>query len=321
MIRIALCVAVGLALSVAAQAQPYPNKPVRIVSGYAPGGSSDIGIRFVTQRLSETAGWPAPIIENRPGGGGVVAAEVVKQAAPDGYTLFLSDVSALAINVTLAPNLPYDPIKDFAPIMRMWSFPSVLVVPKDSPAHNGAELVALAKSKAGGLTYASQGMGSGGHLLGTMFQNSLGVNMIHVPYRGAGAAMPDVAAGRVDYIFASYGSVKQYIEAGTVRLIAVTSKQRLSDFPNTPTMTEIGHPAVFLDVWFGLSGPANTPAPIVAAINEAVTKVLRAPDMVKKLADVGLYADETTPEQYRDLIASDIARLGKLVKDANIKQE
>lgn len=321
MIRIALCLVAGLALSFAAQAQTYPNKPVKFVSGYAPGGSSDIGIRLVTQKLSETAGWPAAVIENRPGGGGVVAAEVVRQAPPDGYTLFLSDISALAINVTLAPNLPYDPVKDFAPIMRMWSFPSVLVVPNDSPAKTGAELIALAKTKTGGLTYASQGMGSGGHLLGTMFQNSLGVNMIHVPYRGAGAAMPDVAAGRVDYIFASYGSVKQYIEAGTVRLLAVTSKQRLPDFPNAPTMTELGHPSVFLDVWFGLSAPPNTPAPIIKTINESVTKVLNAPDLVKRLSDAGLYADVTTPDQYRELIQSDIARLGKLVKDANIKRE
>jgi tripartite-type tricarboxylate transporter receptor subunit TctC len=321
MIRIALCVVACLAVASTAQAQPYPNKPVRIVSGYAPGGSSDIGIRFVTQKLSESAGWPAPIIENRPGGGGVVAAEVVKQAQPDGYTLFLSDISALAINVSLAQNLPYDAVKDFTPIMMMWSFPSVLVVPKDSPARTGAELIALAKTKAGGLTYASQGMGSGGHLLGTMLQNSVGTNMIHVPYRGAGAAMPDVAAGRVDFIFASYGSVKQYIEAGTVRLLAVTAKQRLPDFPNAPTMTELGHGSVFLDVWFGLSGPANMPAPIVNSINDAVGKVLKSPDMLKRLADVGLYADPTTPDQYRDLIRSDIARLGKVVKDANIKQE
>jgi tripartite-type tricarboxylate transporter receptor subunit TctC len=319
MIRIVLAAAASLVFTAGAQAQDYPNKPVKFISGYAPGGSSDIGIRLVTQKMTEN-GWPSAVIENRPGGGGVVAAEIVKQAPPDGYTLYQSDITAMAINIALG-SVPYDPVKDFTPITQTWNFPSVLVVPNDSPAKTGAELIALAKTKPGGLTYASQGMGSGGHLLGTMFQNSLGVKMVHVPYRGAGAAMPDVAAGRVDYIFASYGSVKQYVEAGTVRLLAVTSKQRLQDFPNAPTMSELGHPSVFLDVWFGLSGPPNLPAPIVKTVNDAATKVLKSPDMVKRLADAGLYSDPTTPAQYLELIRNDIARLGKLVKDANIKRE
>jgi tripartite-type tricarboxylate transporter receptor subunit TctC len=318
--RIVIWIAACLALPVTAVAQKYPDKPVKFISSFAPGGSSDIGLRLVTQKLTEN-GWPSPVIENRPGGGGIVAGEIVKQASPDGYTLFQSDISSLAINVTLAPSIPYDPINDFTPITLTWSFPSVLVVPITSPAKTGADLIALAKSKPDGLSYASQGMGSGGHLLGTMFQNSLGVNMVHVPYRGAGAAMPDVAAGRVDYIFASYGSVKQYIDAGTVRLLAVTSKQRLPDFPDAPTMTELGHGSVFLDVWFGLSGPANMPAPIITAVHDAAVKVLNAPDMVKRLAEVGLYVVTNTPDQFRELIRNDIARLGKVVKDANIKRE
>lgn len=318
--RIALIVAACTAFAGPAFAQNYPERPVKFISSYAPGGSSDIGLRLLTQKLTD-AGWPSPVVENRPGGGGIVAAELVKQAAPDGYTLFQSDISALAINVTLAPNMPYDPIKDFTPITLTWNFPSVLIVPNNSPAKKAADLIALAKSKPGGLTYASQGMGSGGHLLGTMFQNSLGANMIHVPYRGAGAAMPDVAAGRVDFIFTSFGSAKQYVDAGTVRLLAVTSKQRLPDFPNTPTMTELGHGAVFLDVWFGLSGPANMPVDIVNSVNGAVSKVLNTPEMKKRLAEVGLYVETTTPDGYRDLIRNDIARLGKLVKDANIKRE
>jgi tripartite-type tricarboxylate transporter receptor subunit TctC len=318
--RVTLIVAACVMLAGPVTAQNYPDRPVKFISSYAPGGSSDIGLRLLTQKLTE-AGWPPPVIENRPGGGGIVAAELVKQAAPDGYTLFQSDISALAINVTLAPNMPYDPIKDFTPITLTWNFPSVLIVPKDSPAMTAADLIALTKSKAGGLTYASQGMGSGGHLLGTMFQNSLGVNMIHVPYRGSGAAMPDVAAGRVDFIFTSFGSAKQYVDAGTVRILGVTSKQRLPDFPNTPTMTELGHSAVFLDVWFGLSGPANMPANVVNSINTAVAKVLNTPEMKKRLEEVGLYVETTTPDGYRDLIRNDIARLGKVVKDANIKRE
>jgi tripartite-type tricarboxylate transporter receptor subunit TctC len=318
--RTSMCIAALLAFSAAAQAQTYPAKPVKVITAYAAAGSSDIGLRIVAQKLTES-GWPSVVVENRPGGGGVVAAEAVKQTAPDGYTLLQSDISAFAINVTLLPDIPYDPLKDFTPITLTWTFPSVLVVSSKSPVKTAAELIDLAKSKPGGIAYASQGMGSGGHLLGTMFQNALGKPMIHAPYRGAGAAMPDVAAGRVDYIFASLGSVKQYLDAGTVRILAVTSKKRLAELPDVPTMTEIGQPAVFLDVWFGLSGPANMPPAIVQTIHDAVEKVLHTPDVAKKLADLGLYAETNTPEQYRDMIRGDIDRLGKIVKDANIKRE
>jgi tripartite-type tricarboxylate transporter receptor subunit TctC len=318
--RTAISIAACLALSAPALAQTYPSKPVKLVSAFSAGGGSDIGLRIVAQKLMEN-GWSSVVVENRPGGGGVVAAEVVKQATPDGHTLLQSDASAFAINVTLVPDLPYNPVKDFTPITLTWSFPSVLVVPAKSPVKSAAELIALAKSKSGGIAYASQGMGSGGHLLGTMFQNALGVPMIHAPYRGAGAAMPDVAAGRVDYIFASIGSVKQYLDAGTVRILAVTSKQRLSELPDVPTMTEIGQPSVFLDIWFGLSGPANMPADLVKSIHDAAEKVLHAPDVVKKLADLGLYAETNTSEQFGETIRADIDRLGKIVKDANIKRE
>jgi tripartite-type tricarboxylate transporter receptor subunit TctC len=309
-----------LVLTATAQAQKFPNGPIKIVTAFAPGGSSDIGLRIVGQRLTE-GGWPSVIIENRPGGGGVVAAQVVKQAPPDGYTLLQADISTFAVNKTLLPDLPYDPEKDFTPITLTWSFPSVLVVPSESPVKTAAELVALAKSKPGGVNYASQGVGSGGHLLGTMFQNAIGVPMIHVPYRGAGAAMPDVVAGRVDYIFASYGSVKQYADAGTVRILATTAKRRMPELPNVPTMTEIGLPAVFFDVWFGLAGPANLPEPVVKAVHLAVEKVMHSTDIETKLSDIGLYAVTNTPKNFSKLIHEDIERLGKIVRDANIKQQ
>ncbi|MGZ3410319.1 MAG: Bug family tripartite tricarboxylate transporter substrate binding protein, partial [Xanthobacteraceae bacterium] len=282
-----------LVVSSVAQAQKFPNGPIKVVTSYAAGGSSDIGLRIVAQKLTES-GWPSVIVENRPGGGGTVAAQVVKQAPPDGYTLLQSDISGFAINKTLLPDFPYDPIKDFTPITITWSFPSVLVVPSTSSVKTAAELIALAKSKPGGVNYASQGVGSGGHLLGTMFQNALGVPMVHVPYRGAGAAMPDVVAGRVDYIFASYGSVKQYADAGSVRILATTAKRRMPELQSVPTMTEIGQPSVFLDVWFGLSGPAGMPADVVKTIHLAVEKVLHTPETVNKLAEIGLYAETST---------------------------
>jgi len=261
------------------------------------------------------------VVENRPGGGGVVAAQAARQSPPDGYTILQADAAAFAINVSLIPNLPYDPVNDFAPITVTWSFPSVLTVPAGLPAKTLAELLALANNKAGGINYASSGVGSGGHLLGTMLANASRAPMTHVPYKGAGQAMPDIVAGRVDFIFASLASVKQYLEAGSVRVLAVTAKERLKELPDVPTMTEAGYPSVFLDIWFGLVAPLGTPPDIVKVIHTDVSKVMRSPDVMKRLADMGLYVTTNTPEEFRAMIKGDIARLGQVVREANIKQE
>ena len=309
-----------LALALPAQAQTYPSKPVKFISAFAPGGGSEIALRIVAQKLME-GGWPSAVIENRPGGGGVVAAQAARQSAPAGYTILQADAAAFAINVTLIPDLPYDPVNDFTPIMMTWSFPSLLLVPASLPAKSAAELFDLAKKKPNGLTYASSGVGSGGHLLGTMLANSLGVAMTHAPYKGAGQAMPDVASGRVDYMYASLGSARQYLEAKSVRVLAVTSKQRMPELPDVPTMTEVGHPSVFLDIWFGLVGPPKMPPEIVKTLHTQIDKVLKMPEVVKRLAGLGLYVNTNTPEQFREMIKSDIARLGRIVKEANIKRE
>jgi tripartite-type tricarboxylate transporter receptor subunit TctC len=293
---------------------------VRFISAFAPGGGSEIALRIVAQKLIDN-GWPSVVVENRPGGGGVVAAQATRQSPPDGYTILQADAAAFAINVSLIPNLPYDPVNDFAPIMLTWSFPSVLTVPANLPAKSVAELLAMANSKPGGINYASSGVGSGGHLLGTMLANASRVPMTHVPYKGAGQAMPDVVAGRVDFIFASLASVKQYLEAGSVRVLAVTAKERLKELPNVPTMTEAGYPSVFLDIWFGLVAPLGTPPDIVKVIHTDVDKVMRSPDVVKRLADMGLYVTTNAPEEFRAMIKGDIARLGQVVREANIKQE
>ncbi|MGB7834838.1 MAG: tripartite tricarboxylate transporter substrate binding protein [Xanthobacteraceae bacterium] len=320
MIRAVTVLAACAAFSLPVQAQTYPNKPVKFVSAFAPGGGSEIALRIVGQKLMER-GWPSVVIENRPGGGGVVAAQVVRQSPPDGYTILQADAAAFAINVTLIPDLPYDPVNDFTPIMQMWSFPSLLAVPASLPVKSGSDLFALAKTKPGGLNYASSGIGSGGHLLGTMLTNALGVSMTHAPYKGAGQAMPDIASGRVDFIYASLGSVKQYLDAGSVRVLAVTSKERLKELPDVPTMTELGYPSVFLDIWFGLVAPPRTPLDIVNTIYARVNTVMYDPEVVKRLADIGLYVTTNTPEEFRAMIKSDIARLGQIVRAANVKQE
>ena len=303
-----------------AHAQTYPNKPVKFVSAFAPGGGSEIALRIVGQKLM-ARGWPSVVIENRPGGGGVVAAQVVRHSPPDGYTILHADAAAFAINVTLIPDLPYDPVNDFTPIMETWSFPSLLAVPASLPAQSASDLFGLAKTKPGGLNYASSGIGSGGHLLGTMLANALGVSMTHAPYKGAGQAMPDVASGRVDFIFASLGSVRQYLDAGSVRVLAVTSKERLKEMPDVPTMTELGYPSVFLDIWFGLVAPPRTPPDIVNAIHARVNTAINDPDVVKRLADLGLYVTTNTPDEFRAMIKSDITRLGQIVKAAKVKHE
>ena len=318
---LAVGVAFGtFAAAAAAQAQEFPTKPLRFISAYAPGGGAEIGLRLLGIKLGE-AGWPPVIIENRPGGGGAVGAQATLQAPADGYTVFQCDATSFAINVSLVKNLPYDPLKDFAPIMMTFSFPSVLVVPASSPAKSAADLIAMAKTKPGGLTYASQGIGSGGHLLGTMFAKSLATPMVHAPYKGSGQAMPDVAAGRVDLIFASLGSIRAYLEGNTVRPLAVTSKQRMAELPNVPTMTEAGHSSVFFDVWFGLCAPANTPAAVVKAIHDKVDTVIKQPDVVKRLGDTGMYVETNSPEQFREQIRSEIVRLGRVAKEAGVEPQ
>ena len=303
-----------------ASAQAYPSKFIKLVNPYAAGGPFDLVAREVAKPLADVLGQQI-VIENRPGGGGVVAAQAARQSAPDGYTILQADAAAFAINVTLIPDLPYDPVNDFTPIMMTWSFPSLLLVPASLPAKSAAELFDLSKKKPNGLTYASSGVGSGGHLLGTMLANSLGVAMTHAPYKGAGQAMPDVASGRVDYMYASLGSARQYLEAKSVRVLAVTSKQRMPELPDVPTMTEVGHPSVFLDIWLGLVGPPKMPPEIVKTLHTQIDKVLKMPEVVKRLAGLGLYVNTNTPEQFREMIKSDIARLGRIVKEANIKRE
>jgi tripartite-type tricarboxylate transporter receptor subunit TctC len=300
-----------------AQAQPYPNKPVRIISAYAAGGAGDLGARVIGQKLTEM-GWPPVVIENRPGGGGAVGAQAALQAPADGYTLYQCDISASSINPSLVKDLSFDVLKDFIPITVTYSFPSVLVVPASSPAKTAADLFNLVKTKSGGAVYASQGVGSGGHLLGTMLQSSLGVPITAAHYRGSGQAMPDVATGRVDLIFGAYGSVRAYLQAGTVRPLAVTSRKRIPELADVPTMTEVGHPSVFFDVWFGLCARAGTPEDVVKTIHEKVVAAANDPDVVKRLAGAGSYVETSSMAEFRDRIKEEIVRYGKVIKDAGV---
>jgi tripartite-type tricarboxylate transporter receptor subunit TctC len=223
--------------------------------------------------------------------------------------------------VALYPTLPYDPIKDFRAITLMWSFAQLLTVPSTSPARTVSELVAHARSQAAGLSFASQGSGSGGHLLGEMLKVRTGANLVHVPYRGAGPAALDLATGRVDFMFISYSSVLSFLQAGKVRVLAVTSPKRLLVLPDSPTMAEAGFSGFELDTWFGLVAPAATPDAVIGKLNAAFVQAVRDPTVVKQINDQGADAIGNTPAEFAAFIASETERLGKLVRAVGVKAE
>ena len=304
-----------------AAGQLLSSRPITIIIPFTPGASSDTLQRLVARKVTENTG-QVLVIESRPGGGGSIGAVAVKQALPDGHTLFQANAGTHAANVALYPTLSYDPIKDFRPITLMWSFPQLLAVPLDSPAKSVAELVAYAKSKPGGLSFASQGTGAGGHLLGEMLKRRTGAPMVHVPYRGAGPAAVDLAAGRVDFFFVAFASVRSFLQAGKVRVLAVTSEKRLPAQPDVPTMAEAGFPGIALDAWFGLVAPAGTPDAVIGKLHGAFSQAVRDPEIVKTLIDQGAEAAApNTPAEFAAFIASETEKLGRIVQAVGVKGE
>ena len=298
----------------------YPNRAITILVPFPPGGSSDVMTRAVAQKVGESLKINI-VIDNRGGGGGVPAALATKQAAPDGYTLFLANNGLFAIMPAMGADVRFDPLKDFAPITPIVSFPSVLMVPAGLPAKSVKELVELSKSKPGGLNFASQGVGSGGHVLGEMLRLRSKAAMVHVPYRGAGPAVTDIAAGNVDMLFGSYVSVAGQVQAGKARLLGWTAAKRSPAIPDVPTMAEAGYPGTELEIWHGIVAPAGTPAPILRKLNEEFVKALRSPDIVKMFEQQAADALPMTQEEFAKLNADDIARLGKVVREAGIKMQ
>ena len=304
-----------------AAAQILSSRPITIVIPFTPGASSDLLQRLVAKKVTENTG-QVLVVESRPGGGGTIGAVAVKQALPDGHTLFQANAGTHAANVALYPTLAYDPVKDFQPITLMWSFPQLLAVPVDSPAKSVSDLIAYAKSKPGGLSFASQGTGAGGHLLGEMLKSRTGAPMVHVPYRGAGPAAVDLAAGRVDFFFVAYASVVSFLQAGKVRVLAVTSPKRLPVQPNIPTMAEAGFPGIALDAWFGLVAPAGTPDAVIGKLHAAFSQAVRSPEIVKTMIDQGAEAaPANTPAEFAAFIAAETEKFGKVVRAVGVKGE
>ena len=299
-----------------AYAQTFPSQTIKLIVPFAPGGGMESAVRHVVAKINE-GGWPM-IVDNRPGGAGTIAALATKQALPDGHTLMLAALSTHAINVSMIPGLKYDPLKDFTAITLLFSYPSVVAVPATSPAKSLADLVAMAKTKPGGINYASPGTGTVAHILGLMLANATKTRMVHVPYRGGGPALLDLLAGRVDFMIFNPSGIIPNVESGQARILAVTSRKRFSELPDVPTMTELGYPDVYLDGWFGVVGPAGIPPSVVEALHAKFAGVLATPDLNRTLKDQGWVVDPIEPAQFRELIRSDIVRLNKLVRETGV---
>ena len=261
------------------------------------------------------------IVENKPGASGIIAAEYVKRQPADGYTVLFAFTGSHAVNPTLYSKLPYDPQKDFQPVTLIINTPHILVVPADSPAKSVADLVAMAKSKPAGLTFASQGIGAGGHLLGEMFKAQTKTNLAHVPYKGSAPALTDMLAGRVDLFFDAMVTSLPYVKDGKLRALAIANKTRSKLLPDVPTMAEAGLPGVEMDQWFGMMVPAGTPPAVVQKLNQEFIKAVRSPDIEKSLTERGLDVVTTTPDQFAAVIKADTASLGKVVKESGAKAD
>jgi len=315
----AVLLPLGLARTGLAQSD-FPSRPITLLVPFPPGGSADTVMRPLAQKVADVLRQPI-VIDNRPGAGGNVAAVATKQAAPDGYTLFLTNMGVMAVNPILTPEVKLDPVKDFEPITPIISFPHILVVPPDSPAKTVADLVAFAKMKPGGLSFGSQGVGSGGQILGEMFKSRLGTPMVHVPYRGAAPAATDIMAGRIDFLFTSYISIGEQAKAGKLRIIAIGGKRRVDAVPDVPTMAELGFPGIELDMWHGVVAPSGTPAAIVQRLNTEFVKAARSPDIERITAPQATNVIASSPQDFARMIADDTARLAKVLQDAGIKPQ
>lgn len=310
----------ALARPVHAQdAASYPNRPVRIVVGFAPGGATDIVARLFAQKLQDAFGQPV-VVENKAGAGSNIGAEQVQRSAPDGYTLLLATI-ANATNMSIYKNLTYDTVRDFAPVIHLMSAPSVLVVSNSTPANNLQELIALAKAKPGQLTFASSGSGGSPHLAGEMLKMRAGIDIIHIPYKGAAPAMADVISGTVSMGFKTALSAIPQMQAGKVKPIAVASRSRLAQIPNVPTVAEAGLSDFEVSSWNGLMAPAKTPADIVAKLNRECLKILAMPDIREKFAAQAAVPVGGSPEQFGAYIRGEIERWAQVVRASGAKVE
>jgi len=303
----------------AALAQAYPNKPIKLIVPFAPGGFTDVVARILGQKLSASLGQPF-VIENKAGAGSTIGTDFVAKAAPDGYTLVMVSTTHV-ISPAIYPKLPYDPIKSFTPVSKLVDSAYVLLVNPKVPANNVAEFIALAKASPDKIHYASSGNGSAQHLMGGMFASMTGVKMKHVPYKGSGGAANDLIAGVVESSFAGVPNAMAQVPAGRLKALAVTTSKRIPQLPDVPTMQEAGVPGYNASVWLGLLAPAGTPKDVVMKLNAEIAKVMNAADTKKELYAAGVEADISSPEALNNLMVQELDRWGKIIKDAGITMQ
>jgi len=318
--RVVICGLLAGLFSVAAPAQDYPNRPIRVLVGFAPGGGADLTARAVAQAVNEA--WKVPgVVDNRPGAGGNVAAEIAARANPDGYTLLATSPGPVAVNQSLYAKLAYDPVKDFVPITLVGASANVLVVHPGLGVKSVKELIELARTKPGALNFGSSGIGSTPHLSGELFKMYAKINMVHVPYKGAGAAVTDLMAGRLQLMLVSAPSVVSQIKAGRLRALAVTSAKRAAIMPELPTMDEAGVKGYEADVWWGLLAPAGTPRAIIDRINAVVVKGIKGPDIRQQFTRVGADVVGNSPAEFTKFLRNEVSKWSEVVRVSGAKAD
>jgi len=307
----------AISLGFAAQAQGYPTKPVRLVVSFAAGGTSDILARILAPKLSEALGQTV-LVDNRPGAGGNIGAEVVAKAAPDGYTLLLAPPS-LTANLALYGKLSFDPVQDLAPVTLIAELPIVLVVHPALPAKSVQELIALAKAQPGKLNFGSSGNGGIGHLVGEMFKSMTGVQMVHVPYKGNGPALTDLMAGVLNLTFSDIAGALPHVKSGKLRTLAIASQKRSPTLPDVPTIIEAGVAGFQASSWFGIVVTAGTPQPVIAKLNQEFTKLLRTPETRERLTGLAFDVVGSTTAEFAAFLRNEFVKWTRVVKDSGAK--
>ncbi len=314
----ALMVAAAGWMPGAAGAQGYPNRPVKLVVPFPPGGSLDFTGRLLAQRLTEMWG-QSVVVENRPGAGGNIGADFVAKSAPDGYTILMGALSTHAVNPSLYKTMPYDAVRDFAPITLIATTPNVLVVNASSPVNNVKEFIAYTKANPGKLSFGSGSIGSGGHLAGELYKVETGTDAVHVPFKGGAPATQALLAGDTQFMFDNLANAMAQVKAGKLKALAVTTAQRSPLVPDLPTMAEAGLPGFDISTWYGLFAPAGTPSSVIAKWNADVTKILTTPDVRAKLLADGAEPAPDTPEQFAQMIARELAKYARIIKASGAK--
>lgn len=318
--EILIAVAGPLLLSaVVAQAQSgYPIRPVRLIVTVPPGGAADLVARVMAQKLGDALGQTF-VVDNRAGGGGQIAADTVAKAAPDGYTTLLASITTHGIGPHIYAKLPYDPVKDFAPVCLYATMPMIMVANAQLPVKNVPELIALAKAKPNSISFASSGSGGAPHLVGELFKNVTGAPLQHVPYKGSAPGAADVAGGQVQLMFDALAPHLPHLKSGRTKVLAAISPARLPVAPEAPTMTELGFPKVAASIWYGMLVPAGTPKALITKLNAEANKALAMPDVKERLAGAGIDVGGGTPEDYAKFIRDELAKWGPVVKASGAK--